>query len=558
MLPDIVDNTNFRFLKVNNKYIISISIKSLPENIYFLDIVKELPYNLDYDLSMYISKLDPVKTLNDITFNIGIAQSELNTINKNQRNIDVISKSKEDAAMLRKKIQVENQEIYSLSLILTFYSNDFNQILNIISSVKAKFYSRGICTETTNFRNLEFYLSNLPLNKKYKSLLNNLYITTGALANIFPFYVTNFIDENGIILGYNEKRRICTLDIFSNKYENSNMCIFGCSGSGKSYFTKLLIIRNFFYRKKQIIFDVEEEYEKICSNLIGQVVFKDTYYNIFQFSQEDLEKENFFMEKVERIISFISNFCNLNKEYLKKEIIRLYAKFNITTDKNSLYKKEDKSKVFLEYKLIDAECFPTLKDLIDNMEEIKEREILKNEVNDNLKYFSKTTNIDLDNMLYVIKTSEIIQKPKLLEVIIQYILDKCLGKTETIIYIDELWKYAKDEKILNSIFNMYKTIRKRKASIVTITQEVTDFFEYKEGMYGNSILNNSCFKILFKNNINDGRNLTKNLNIEEEKISFLKKGEAILIVDRNNIKIKVKANEFEREIINEDDFSNKK
>jgi type IV secretory pathway VirB4 component len=133
-----------------------------------------------------------------------------------------------------------------------------------------------------------------------------------------------------------------------------------------------------------------------------------------------------------------------------------------------------------------------------------------------------------------------------------------LGKTETIIYIDELWKYAKDEKILNSIFNMYKTIRKRKASIVTITQEVTDFFEYKEGMYGNSILNNSCFKILFKNNINDGRNLTKNLNIEEEKISFLKKGEAILIVDRNNIKIKVKANEFEREIINEDDFSNKK
>ena len=29
---------------------------------------------------------------------------------------------------------------------------------------------------------------------------------------------------------------------FSNKYENANVCIFGCSGSGKSFFTKLYII----------------------------------------------------------------------------------------------------------------------------------------------------------------------------------------------------------------------------------------------------------------------------------------------------------------------------
>ena len=128
MLPDIVENTNFNYLKVNNKYIQSIYIKELPENIFFLDFVKDLPYNLDFDMSIFINKLDSVKILNDITFSIGTAQSELNTINSNQRNIDVISKAKEDASELRKKLQIENQEIYNVSIILTFYSNDLNQL----------------------------------------------------------------------------------------------------------------------------------------------------------------------------------------------------------------------------------------------------------------------------------------------------------------------------------------------------------------------------------------------------------------------------------------------
>ena len=91
MLPDIVDSTSFRYVQVDNKYITSMTIKMLPENIYFLDVVKELPYNINYDFSMYINKIDPVKAINDITFNLGNIQGELESINKNQRNFHLFA-----------------------------------------------------------------------------------------------------------------------------------------------------------------------------------------------------------------------------------------------------------------------------------------------------------------------------------------------------------------------------------------------------------------------------------------------------------------------------------
>lgn len=552
MLPDIVENTNFNYLKVNNKYIQSIYIKELPENIFFLDFVKDLPYNLDFDMSIFINKLDSVKILNDITFSIGTAQSELNTINSNQRNIDVISKAKEDASELRKKLQIENQEIYDVSIILTFYSNDLNQLFKNILSIKSKFYSKGISSEITNFRHLQFYLFNLPICIKNNKYLNNIYLTTNALSNIFPFYLTNFVDNGGIIIGYTERKRLCMLNIFNLKYENSNMCIFGCSGSGKSYFMKVFIIRNFFLERKQIILDIEGEYENVCNGLDGQIMFKSKYYNILEIRKKDLIEEDYLESKINKVLNFISNFCNINRDYLKDRIYKLYNKFNITKDVNSIFTIDNTKIVSLENKIISKEKFPTLIDLVEDIDNQEQKNILSHAIQNELKFFSKKTDINENNMLFVLNIKNIFNKPKLISIIIKEILENYLGEYEIIIYIDEVWKYIQNDELVNDVFNLYKTIRKKKASIITATQDVEDLFEYKNGLYANSILNNSCFKLFFKFNQIFLNTKIKDINYDE--LLGLKKGEVIVNVDKSNLKLKIKANQFEREIINENDF----
>ena len=403
----------------------SLQITAIPEFIYFLDVIKDMPQRISFSMSLYISKQDPIKTINDLTFSIGISRSEERTINNNQRDIDIIQKSKEDASELRKKIQTENQEIYSIKIILTFCSFNLNNLYKNIQSVKSSFYSKGIMSEITNFRHLSYYLDNIPLN--YNNTEQKIYMTTDSLSNIFPFYIQNIIDENGIIVGKTDNNNLCIVDIFSNKYENSNICIFGCSGSGKSFFTKLYIIRNYFWGIKQIVLDVEDEY------------------------------------------SFL----------------------------NSIFNNTDKIKI------------------------INMKEIIKNS-NEACKILKK--------------------------------IQENLGIEKTIIYIDEVWKYSSSEDLLSEIFNMYKTIRKKKAAIVTITQDVLDFFEYKNGRYAKSILNNSCFKYFFKANYTEVIN-DLGVKFAKEKLNYLKKGETILTVNNNNLKVSIKPNDFEREIMYVDDNS---
>lgn len=556
-MPNIIDNTNFRYVKVDDKFIVSLSVKSLPDTIFFLDIVKDFPIDLNYDASLYISKQDPIKVLNSITYNIGAVESELATINKNQRDIDILSKTQNDSAALRKKIQVENQEIYVFSLILTFYSYDFNSLAKIISSIRAKFYSKGINLEVTNFRHLEFFLSNLPLENN-KELLSKMYITTNALANIFPFYNTSFIDEKGVILGYTKENKLCILDIFSNKYENSNICIFGSSGSGKSYFTKLFIIRNYFLNKRQIIFDIEGEYENLCKNLYGEQLFKDSYINILQITDKDIKEEDFLDKKITKVAEFMTSVAeDINSKYLKDKLYKLYGDFNITNNIDSVIVYEDNNEMFLEYQIISKDKFPTLIDLIEYIDNPEQKEILIRLIDNELKFFSKETTIKLDSMLYVLNMSSLIKNTSVVCEIMDYILNNYINDTETIIYVDELWKYSKDEIVLEAIFNMYKTIRKRRGAIVTITQEISDFYEYKNGLYANTILNNSSFKFFFKANYSDLNNIKKYLSVDYDKLLSLKKTEALLLINRNNLQLKVRANDFERGIIDEDDTCSK-
>jgi type IV secretory pathway VirB4 component len=56
---------------------------------------------------------------------------------------------------------------------------------------------------------------------------------------------------------------------------------------------------------------------------------------------------------------------------------------------------------------------------------------------------------------------------------------------------------------------LYKTIRKLNAAIVTITQDISDFFSKDMGIYGKSIFNNSFIKMFFKVEYSDSEILQK-------------------------------------------------
>lgn len=509
---------------------------------------------------MYITKLDPLNVLSKLTYNLALNNSELSTIKKTQRNIDIISKSSNDIEELRKKIQIENEEIYGINIIITFYSQDFNQMSNIFSKYRAKLYSKGIGVEITNFRHLEFYLLNLPLNNRNKFLENNLILTTKALANVFPFYTDNIVDVKGIPLGYTKvNRRLCMIDIFSNKYGNSNMCILGASGSGKSYFTKLCILRNYFKDRVQIVLDIEDEYSNLCTSLGGTNIFKNIGFNIFEINHSDLLEEDYLAKKIENITSFLSTVIDIKmeKENIKKEIEKLYEDFGITKDIESVLSHQEDGTISIYNELIEKDRFPTILDL----EKKTKYKTLKKKINESLnltlKPFLLPDRLRFSSKLFILNLRCFRNNEEVIIKILEYINRQLTLEKEVIIYIDELFKYIKYEKVLDIICDMYKSIRKRRGSIITITQDITDFFKYKDGFYANSIINNSNFKVIFKTEFEDSNAMEKVINTKSDLVSSLKKGEAFLVINKSSVHLEVVANSFERLLLNEYDYSSK-
>ena len=156
---------------------------------------------------------------------------------------------------------------------------------------------------------------------KLKNVVKRNILTEG-LKVTYPFLTTRMIDDNGIFIGTSiEDESIIILDRFcKEKYKNSNIAIFGTSDAGKSYFTKLVIIRSFIFYIEQLIIDPEREYKEICEKLNGEYIKLGpkscNYINIFDIRKEDLEEDIFFDNVIKKVKCFL--MLLLGKKYSEK------------------------------------------------------------------------------------------------------------------------------------------------------------------------------------------------------------------------------------------------
>ena len=573
ILPEVIEDNSYKYILLDDKYICNLCIKKLPREASFCEIINNIPKECIYDMSIEIEKMDTMKVLKKLSYQISYFGTEINVVNKNQLDLDVIEMSNNDAKELRKEIQVNNEEVFKINIYFTFFNSDLNKLLSIVKSFQSKLYSKQIISNITNFRHLDSYKKTLPYINDIKRENDNKYITTSALANIFPFFINTILDENGIILGTTkDENKMCILDIFSNKYMNSNVCVFGSSGSGKSYFTKLYILKQHLFLKRQIIFDPEGEYEKLINNLEGIYLYSNENMNVFNILQiekidVDYFKENVILSKVEEITNFILEVLDYKekdidvKEKIYNAVKKSYLDYGITEDVKTIYENDSNSTYYLENVIISSNKFPTLEDVYNNLKGKGLKNEFKENILDKLKCFCGISNINLNENLIAIDLNT--YKDSISAAIIRYFINrenkmidyKLKNSIDTIIYIDECWKYLKKElnnNISDLIFSLYKTLRKKKSSIFMITQDLSDLFMGESIDFAKSILNNSEFKFFFKLEYTDSEIFSKiNLVAKEDimNITKLEKGVTYLMFANNKVKIKIESNEFEKELI---------
>lgn len=119
---------------------------------------------------------------------------------------------------------------------------------------------------------------------------------------------------------------------------------------GKSFYTKLLILRNRLLGIEQYIIDPEREYINICENLEGTLLkigpSSKTCINVLDIREESIEDtgEGYLATKIGGLIGFFNLiFGEMDEEekaILEEKLIECYKLKGITFDDESLYKEE--------------------------------------------------------------------------------------------------------------------------------------------------------------------------------------------------------------------------
>ena len=536
--------------------------------------------NINMNISIFYEKQDSYKTIKDLTYHIGNVGVELKESNQNREDIDIAAFTYNDAKYIRKEIQVNNQDIYFLYIYITVYADNKKDLECYLNKIEGIAESKGMQTRRANFRQEEIFLTNLPImenNKSIKEAARRNILTSGLLST-YPFISSTIFDKNGIFIGTNiYNNSLVFIDRYNTeKYKNANMCIFGTSGAGKSFYTKLLILRYKLLGINQYIIDPEREYNNLCEKLKGTQIKigpnSNTYINILEIRKESLEEgeSGYLATKIGKLIGFFNLiFGELDEEekaIIEEKLIKTYKNRNINFDDNSLYKTVKNKIVFKE-----PNEMPILGELYEILGQDKNTKKFQTKlipfVKGSMKFFNEHSNIRLDNDLIVADIYDLgeenIKYGMYLFTEIFWDKIKENRKKKKAIYLDEIWRLigvTSNKEVASFIYKIFKTIRKYSGSGVAITQDISDIFSLDNGTYGKSILNNSSIKTFFALEEENIKILSEFANLsEKEKIEIksLKRGECLMFVGEDHILTKIESSEKEIEILEGEDKNEK-
>lgn len=531
--------------------------------------------NINMNISIFYEKQDSYKIIKDLTYHIGNVGVELKGSNENRQDIDIAAFTYNDAKYIRKEMQVNNEDMYFLYVYIIVYSKDIQELEYYLNKIEGITQSKGLQTRRTNFREEELFLSCLPTmsnNKLIKEMARRNILTTGLLAT-YPFISSTIFDQDGIFIGTNiYNNSLVFIDRYDNKkYKNANICIFGTSGAGKSFYTKLLILRYKLLGISQYIIDPDREYDNICEKLEGTNIkigpTSNTYINILDIRSESIEdgENGYLATKIGKLIGFFNLiFGQLNEEekaLLEEKLIETYNLKGITFNDESLYKRSEEKIMGKEFK--ESQDMPLLEDLYNILVSDKKTKKFAIKlipfIKGSMKFFNNYTNIELEKDLIIADVYDLGEENLKygMYLFIDIFWDKIKEnrKEKKAIYLDEIWRLigvTSNKDVASFIYKIFKTIRKYGGSSVAITQDISDIFSLDNGTYGRSILNNSSIKTFFaleEENIKILSEYTNLTDKEKVEIKSLKRGECLMFVGEDHILTKIECSDIEKQIV---------
>ena len=430
------------------------------------------------------------------------------------------------------------------------YGESVEELDKTESEIKSMLESRLIYLKPALFQQEQGFKSVAPVGQDELAVHSKL--DSGPLSTLFPFVSFDLTSGQGILYGVNRHNSSLILfDRFS--LENYNSVIFAKSGSGKSYMTKLEILRTLMFDVEVIVIDPEREYEYMVDATGGR------YFNISLSSEHHINPFDLPVPREDESPA----------DVLRSNIVNLVGLFRImlgglTPEEDAIIDKAISETYALKDITSDADFSaiepPLLSDFELVLSGMEGSESLVQRLSKYTKgtwagFLNRPTNVDINKkfVVFSVRDMEDDLKPVAMYLITHYIWNavrKNLKKR--LLVIDEAWWMMKSDDTASFLYGMAKRGRKYYLGLATITQDVDDFLK---SPYGLPMITNSSIQILLKQSPSSIDNVQKTFNLsDEEKYLLLESdvGEGIFFAGLKHVAIKVIASYTEDQIITSD------
>jgi len=509
--------------------------------------------NLDkiFDVSIFIHPIETAEILRSFQKKVAEVQSQISIREgKGLVRDPMLDTAYRDLEDLRDNLMQAQEKMFDVGLYITIYADNENELFKIESEIKSLLESKLVYLKPALFQQNEGFKSVIPLGTDILGIHQKL--NTEPLSSIFPFVSFDLTEDKGILYGVNRHNSSLILfDRFS--LPNYNSITFATSGAGKSYATKLEIIRTLMFDTEVIVLDPEREYEYLAEAIGGRC------FNIALSSEHHINPFDLPIPTGEET----------SADVLRANIINLVGLFRIML--GGLSPEEDSivdAAITETYALKDITAEsdfrniepPLLSDFevvlsgMQGSESLMQR-LTKYTHGSWASFLNQPSNVDINRkfIVFSVRDMEDELKPVAMYIITHYIWNAVRKNIKKrLLVVDEAWWMMKSEDTASFLYSIAKRGRKYYLGLATITQDVGDFMK---SAYGIPIITNSSLQLLLKQSPSTIDALQKTFNLtDEEKYLLLEAnvGEGIFFAGLKHVAIKTIASYTEDQIITSD------
>ncbi|MEK7060098.1 MAG: DUF87 domain-containing protein [Patescibacteria group bacterium] len=509
--------------------------------------------NLDkvFDVSIFIHPVDTSLALRQFQKKVAEVQSQINVREKKGMVRDpMLDTAYQDLEGLRDNLIQAQQKMFDVSIYITVYADNDMDLYKVENEIKSLLESKMIYIKPALFQQEEGFKSVMPLGNDLLNIHQKL--NSEPLSSVFPFISFDLTSEMGILYGVN--RHNSSLVIFDRfSLENYNSVTFAKSGAGKSYATKLEILRSLMFDIDIIVIDPEREYEYLSEAVGGRYfnisLSSDHHINPFDLPipREDESAEDVLRSNIINLVGLfrlmLGGLTPEEDSMVDRAIAETYAIKDITPES--------------DFSNIEPPLLSDFEMVLAGMEgsDSVMNRLVKYTKGSWSTFLNRPSNVDINKkfVVFSIRDMEDELKPVAMYIVMHYIwvtIRKNLKKR--LLVVDEAWWMMKSEDTASFLYSIAKRGRKYFLGLSTITQDAADFMK---SPYGVPIITNSSIQLLLKQSPTTIDILQKTFNLtDEEKYLLLESGvgEGIFFAGLKHVAIKTIASYTEDQIITSD------